>query len=97
MYSLDIGADLTLTDILNSDILCKSGLALNSKCNSVSYGANMKVDSSSGLVKCDWSKDEKCRYNNTDKSTFELDCECALNSDGNSWCRAAQSESKKLF
>ena len=97
MYSLENNADLTLTDITNSDILCKTGLALGSKCNSVKYGADMKVDTSSGLVKCDWSKDEKCRYVNSNNSTFELDCECALNSDGNSWCRASQSESNKFY
>jgi len=90
---LDIGADLTLTDLGNPEVLCKSGLARENKCNSISYGENMTVDSKSNLVKCDWSNDAKCHYKNSDNSTYDQACECTLNAQGDSYCPAAQAAS----
>jgi hypothetical protein len=93
-YSLNVGADVTLGDLTNSEVLCKSGFQRNGVCNEVRYGANMTEDSTAKLVKCDYASDAKCRYLNTDNSTVEISCECALNEDGSSWCPAAQFNSK---
>ena len=96
LYSLDVGTDLSTSDILNPSVLCKSGEALNNKCNEVKYATGMKVDSKSGLVKCDWAKNEKCNYLNSDNSTVTRDCSCALNPEGDSWCPTSQFDSNYL-
>jgi hypothetical protein len=83
-----------MTDITNGEVLCLNGLKDgNSKCNLESYGNNMTVDSSAGLVKCNTTLDQQCYYNNTDGSVSEESCGCAMNEAGSSWCRAAPKES----
>lgn len=93
IFSLPVDADLTLTDLVNKDVLCQSGLNLNNRCNTLRYAPGMKVDTKTTLVKCDATKAEKCTYLNNDNSTVVYDCECAFNEAGSSFCRAAQFES----
>jgi len=57
----------------------------------------MTENNSSRLVPCN-NNGGKCKYVNTvDQSPFELDCECALNEDGTSWCPAAQANSIYIY
>jgi hypothetical protein len=93
-FSLAADSDLSLTDVENAGSLCQSGLRNNGKCDVTRYGADMKVDTTSGLVKCDLGA--RCNYMYNDNTTYSEDCTCALNEEGSSWCRLSVSESKFL-
>jgi len=83
---------------LSGEILCASGAMDNKgKCNLVSYGQNMTVDSASELVMCNQTDVDSCHYMNSDNSTFSTTCDCAMNEAGSSWCSAAVKESKLIL
>jgi hypothetical protein len=88
-YSLDDGETTVL------DRLCKSGKSNKDKCDSIAYGKNMTVDTTSGMVRCNFTANQRCNYKwSSDDTTFDNACECALNEEGSSWCELAVKESK---
>jgi len=91
-YSLEAGKDVSAanTDLVNPEILCKSGKVKDNICNEINYDTNMVKDSSANLVPCSFANSQKCNYTNSvDNTTFQLDCGCAYNDVGSSWCPAA--------
>jgi len=77
---------------MNAEVLCKLGaMTTDKKCNEISYDKNMTKDSSANLVSC---SSNKCNYTNSDNTTLQLDCACAYNDVGSSWCPAAPAGGK---
>jgi len=76
--------------LANPEVLCKLGqISADKKCNEISYDKNMTKDKSANLVSCSYTNSQKCNYTNTDNTTLQLDCGCAYNDVGSSWCPAS--------
>ena len=85
-----------MTDLTNGEVLCTYGMK-DAKYKCINLRINMTVDSTAKLAKCDYSKQDKCKYLDNNNVTSTRDCGCALNDEGSSWCPASSNESKIIY
>jgi len=92
-FSIKTGESLIVAKAENvvPESLCEYSLydKVNEKCDRKT--TTDKIDSSSKLVKCDYSMGQMCNYTYTVSiTTFNEDCQCGYNPSGNSYCPKPQ-------
>jgi len=98
-YSLDLGDSTTDYDsIISPKYFCKTRITLNGtdgvvRCATMNH-TDTKDTTEEDLVRCNF--DQKCNYtisDNVNHKSFQLDCECGYNKNGQGYCKRGHDSS----
>jgi len=68
--------------------LCVTETIQDGKCYGLFYDPQMKPDMN-GMVECNFSSEDECKYIDSNNRTFTEQCQCGLNKEGKGYCRRA--------